>query len=158
MPNRSTDQANANVIARLKLINGSTGGYWTNLENRVFNRLWLPEDRKAPLPYACVVMADDDLAYEFNQGDLVYATWTLKVFGFAPETTTKRTDGDGPRNIARLHDDVLKALLSDWTFDGAVDDSTIVGGTRSGGVLARYGEMSLDLRLKAYLSVQGLGP
>lgn len=158
MPNRGTDQANANVIARLKTINGSTGGYWTNLERRVWNRLWVPEDRKCALPYLCVVMADDALTYDFNQGDLVLATWTLKIYGFAPETTTKRTDGDGPRNIARLHDDVLKAVMPDWTFDGAVDDSEITGGTRSGGVLARYGEMSLDLRLKAYLSLQGLGP
>lgn len=158
MPGRGTAQAHATVIDVLKSINGVTGGYWTNLENRVWNRLWLPEDRKSKMPYLCVVMSDDDLAYTANEGDLVLVEWTLKIFGYAPETTTSKINGDGVSNIANLHDDILRLFLNDWTFRGSVDDSTITGGTRTGGILARYGELSMDLRLRAHMSRQGLGP
>ena len=142
------------LIARLKTIQGPPT-YHTNLEQRVYDRLTVPTDERAVLPYACVVTVDERPVYETANSGALRLVWELRVFGFVAETTLDGPNGDSHRKMLRLHDDMLKAVMADTTLGGAVDDLVPVGRPRAAGVNPRYAEVGLGLRVHRWVGPDG---
>jgi len=138
------------VIAALKTIQGPPT-YHTNLEQRVYNRLILPTDERAAMPYVCVTTVDERPLYETQSGGSIRMTWEIRVFGFVKEQVMDGPNGVAQQNMLRLHDDIIKACMADPTFGGVVDDTLPVGRPRQAGVNPMYGEVGFGLRVSRWV-------
>ena len=160
MPDRGSHEPAAALITLLKTINGGPT-YWSDVGDRVYNRLVPPEDtRITKFPYFCVPTLDDKPVYlEPDGGTHLVHQWDQPVFGFVRDTAgTKSLNSNAQEQLLKLHDDFMKLWFTDHTWNGTVEDSLPVAGPRHAGILSKYGEFVISLQMKSFLSFQGLGP
>lgn len=158
MPGRSTGAAITNLVAQLKLITGAPT-YWMNLENRVYQRLILPEDQKSAMPYVALAVASPVTYPEDHEGTVVMESWIVRIFGFVAENASESEESpSGIVAICNLHDDIVRAIKTDWTLGGAAEEVRLAPGFRTGGILSKYAEMELQLEIRQYLAAESIGP
>lgn len=151
----------AALIVVLKGINGPTGGYWSNLERRVFTRLIRPEDADFAIkfPYLCVPLVQNAPSYETEETSTVEAR-RQSIYGFVGEER-RDYDTDGNERILKLGDDIFRAVSADYKIGGtAVDSRFVSGGTEIGGVIPDddWAELEKVLEIETRFAAEDLGP
>lgn len=161
MPDRrSSADAYLALVARIASINGASGGYWTDLTDRVYKRFWEPETERSEYPYACVPLIDPAAQGDDADTPFHLLSWVQPVFIFVAQTMTSETDSITPELVLKAHDDVLKALATDWKLGNTVQSCSIVArafDTDSEPEM-RYGALRIDIRLNCDLPLTLLGP
>lgn len=159
MADRGKYQAYAALLDRIRSINGSAGGFHTDLGGRVYEKLILPGiDVEVKMPYACVPMVDDEDIIR-TEGQLVEVRWPATVYLFVAEQDTSGLNPTAPKQCADLRDDVLKALLGDWTLGGKAQDVKLATiRTLAGADDADYGEVQFPLIVHQIFGRDDLGP
>lgn len=151
LANRGKHKAIDGMVARLQTINGAPGGYNHNLGGRVYTTLITPEEQTDPtLPYCCVILVDDNQSYD-HQDTWVETEFDLAVFGYVAETSPAFMNSQAVRATAKLHDDIVRAILGDLSLGGAVRDTMLRSASSSAGVRATepdYGEVVVIPRVK----------
>ena len=153
-----TARAYRNLIALLEGINGTTGGYYTDLSGRVYRRLLTPADLKLAKPYVCVVMTGQDFDYREDEGRGFRLHWELEIFGFVDETINTEVHGVAGENTLNLHDDIVKAWFADQTLGGAANQTFLKGGGAIAGMDEKYGELQMRVEIVQWLTPEGIGP
>ena len=133
MPGRSTAQAFANVVNRVKGIQGSGSGHFTNLENRVYTRHWLPEQQKAAFPYSCVLVMPEPNAPIHDEGNLIGDRFRVAVIVYLPETQTAEVTQSAVEAALKFKDDVFDVLLGDEYLSGQAESVLIASWTVEAG-------------------------
>jgi len=136
----------------MKGINGSTGGYHTNIGGRVYTKLWLPEEEKLTLPYLCVPLMEPAAELTWDEDDIVRDAWTVRVFGFVAETASSEVEGQAALAAAALRDDIVRAFIADTTLGGTVDVGRLLGWDIDAGVdnEVPYGYVEVAFRLEQH--------
>jgi len=99
------------LVDQLKTIQGGSE-YWTNLEERVFTRSWLPDDDACPsMPYLSVVLELPEGSFLFNEGSIVRDVFRINVIGWVPENTESHAETTAVEAALKLKDDIIKALM-----------------------------------------------
>ncbi len=150
----------AQLITILKGINGPAGGYWTDLEGRVFTRLIRPEDADQVVrPYLCVPLVQTAPAYETEETS-TQETRRQGIWGFVDELR-RDFDTDGNERILKLGDDIFRAVSLDYTLGETAQDSRFVsGGEEIGGVMPDddWAELEKVLEIDDRFAPEDLGP
>lgn len=141
MASRGPTQAVQSLATALKGINGTTGGYWYNLQDRVYEGLILPELDARALPYVCLPETDTVAVEHLERG--LRMRLNPVVLGYVAGAATEET-GDGSSMVLayRLLEDVCRALMPStstaparWNLaDTAVDDVKIGSAEVAAGV------------------------
>lgn len=154
-------QAIDGLRERLKIINGGTE-YHFDLGRRVYSKLILPnEDGKRSYPYLCVPLIEEAQVYVTVEETWIHTTWQQIIYGFVGETTPGKISAATVDAISKLHDDIIKALMYDWTLGGVVGMDTKVLGNMSwagAGDEENYGELQMVVQLSIRFSRDELGP
>ena len=136
-------------------------GFYHDLEGRVFNRLITPgEHDDLKLPFLCVPLIEEAQTYPVLDR-LTQTQWEATVYAFASDRLAHdMLDSEGPRDISHLHDDVVKAFLSDCTLGKTLNAPiTILScNSISGTDDEAYSEFQMRIQLALNFSKDDLGP
>ena len=153
--------AHQKLLERLRAINGSPGGYWHNLESRVYPVWASPAERaELTLPFMVVPLLGEETTYAL-EGRHVRRDWTWVVWAFLAEQASNDLETSQVEAVTKLEDDLVRALSSDYTLGGSVLSldigvPTSIAGLRPGG--HDYGEVRFPLRLTQVFQRSQLGP
>jgi len=155
----------AAIVALQELLKTITGppDYWTNLEERVYTKLWTPRDNVVPTnkPFLVMVRLDgnDDDSWNDGGGHLTHA-FNIALIFFTPETSASQQDSQAMLDAAKLEADIYKVLLLDSSLSGTVHHfETIPGGRAMTGIPeVPYAEKMMVVKLHQFLTRQSLGP
>lgn len=151
----SSWEAHAALVDRLKTINGI--GYWHNLSGRVYTRFVDPTSGQT-FPYVCVPLdAEDGGDYPMVEPTVVQTSQSVTIVGFVPESSSAVRDSQAVEAALKLRDDILKAVMSDWTLGGKVNDLTPVR-HRAGAGFLDYGFAEVTVRWALMQGLDNLGP
>ena len=161
MPLKGIYQAVEGLRTALKGINGATGGYHFNLENRVYRQLHVPEagGEHLTMPYLCLPKVDDSPQYE-NHDRQVEIHFRQPVYGYVADPDSTGIDSLGPERCDKLHDDILKAVRLNPTLGGqAKNCEVIAGGGTSAGIFPdeTYGEVVVHVEIYIIVDTTDLG-
>jgi len=149
----------AALKTQFKKILGSGAGYRTDLGSRVYDRLTTPEDgAEIPRPYMCMPLLNEEQTYEHEEYSIT-TEWRHRIHLFVDELNPTKTQTSAATLLADAHDDLVKALMEDFTLGGTVNDLTIEGSNTFCAALEddSYGELVMDLRLKQIFQRSDLG-
>lgn len=157
-----------NLIAILKGINGPAGGFWTDLNRRVYSRLIRPEDADFAItfPYLCVPLVQTAPIYETEESSVV-ETRRTGIFGFVEETERGFEALVGNVAALKLREDVFRVIATDYKLRGFAADGTEVedsrfvsGGEEIGGVIPgdTWAEFEIVLEIDIRFSSSDVGP
>jgi hypothetical protein len=109
------------AITALRTITGSVDGYNTNLENRVYSRLFLPSETTGlKLPYVCFSLDQEGERIEY-EGLGFSSRWSMTGFGFFEDNPESNPmDSTGMISAALFRDDLIRAFTADQSLAGAV--------------------------------------
>lgn len=146
----------------LKAIRGPAAGYYYSVEGRVFLSMVIPGDDAAavPFPYICVPLIGEDPEILIDD-TYVNVKWHARIHVFVAEQPLAVGEFASVEAAAKIHDDVWKALMADWTLGGAVRDSGVVDVQSAAGVLPDempYGEVMFDLLIYQKFARADIGP
>ncbi len=161
---RETHAAYTALITALKGINGSTGGYWLNLQGRVYERLRVPEEVSTRgMPFISAPASFDAPSFAHEEL-LIRITWTQWIHLFVPETATDKRTSTSALQSHKARSDVMRALLLSKTPGGflsdTVDDLSFVsGGGLFGAIDAddTYAEVVIPVELTLGFAVGDIG-
>lgn len=147
------------LVDRVKTITGPPS-FYTNLTDRVYRKLWLPEDEKSELPYACIPLAGAIPTIPQADARLVKPHPIVPVYLFVAETSDSDKDGNAPDLLLKIVQDVIDALRADWQLGGKVENSEIVGLEVFAGENPEflYGAARIDVQLELYAGDAELSP
>lgn len=159
-------RAHAQLLTILKGINGNLGGYWHNVEDRVFPVLVRPEDGfdHGGYPYICAPLLLTQPAPLANRSTSdTYDLWTWKqpIYYFCRDQVDTLEDNDIAEQVMKLGEDVIRAIALDWTLGETADDSRFTeGGNEMAGAAPDedYGEGELLLSIDQRFAPEDLGP
>ena len=159
MAGRATFSAYEALITRIRGINGAPT-YHHNLEGRVYQRLFFPNEKALKLPYACVPALDAEAAIGDNEGPLEQALFVIPGFLFVPDTLSSEAQSEGGSLALKAFDDVVAALMTDWTLGGTCEETRIVGWAVAAGEVPdlAWGVTRVDIQIRAHLGQEFLGP
>jgi hypothetical protein len=135
MPGKKLAAVDA-AMAVLRGINGSSGNYNTDLENRVYDRLFTPLQKpEVKMPFVCLPLEDEgeEIGYE---GLCFTGSWRLVGSAFFqdnPESDPLFCDGG--RQAGRFRDDLIRAFTVDQHLGREVLDCSIIRVQTSAGVI-----------------------
>lgn len=160
MPSRSENKAFEALVARIKTIKGSSSGHFTNLNNRVYTRHWLPENSKSDLPYVCMPIVAAAGQPDTDEGNLIRDIWDATIICYLPETSTEEPTTPTISAALNLKDDIYDVMMQDWTLGGQVEQSKIVSWDITAGEppMGAYARLIVRVRLYQYLSNEYFGP
>lgn len=160
MPDVSSAKAFRAIVDRIKTIQGSTSGHFTNLEGRVYTRHWLPENNKPAMPYVCIPMVTPAGAPDNDEGNLIRNVFEVTLIGYIPERSSADDETSTIEEQLGLLDDIFDVFMQDWTLGGQAQETSIAGWDLAAGEppVAGYARMVVRVRVKQYLSDQVLGP
>ena len=164
MAARETHAAYTALITALKGINGSTGGYWLNLQGRVYERLRVPEEQGTRgMPFISAPVAFDTPSFAHEEKRIVI-TWTQWIHLFVPEKASDKRKSTSALLSLKGRSDVMRALLLSKTPGGfltdTVDDlSFLSGGGIFGAIDAddTYAEVVVPVELTLGFAVGEIG-
>jgi len=152
---RGTWDAIQALVTALKTINGV--GYHLNFEERVFTRFLVPE-RVGVMPYACVFLEPDDGGdYPTQEPGWVVAHQSIKLAIFVPETSADAHESAAFQWAAKARDDVTKAVLSDPTLGGVVNEMRF-GAVQTGAGQGAHGVLFFAVEWFQNQDAATLGP
>ncbi len=155
-------QADVELVVVLKGINGSTGGFFHNVGNRVIDQLLYPDEEGAPskFPYLSLPKVDDNPVME-NHEHGVTIRYRQPVYGFISEKSSKGIVSTAKADAAKLHDDIVKVILNNHTLNGRVKNCIpITGGTSFAAINIDddFGFFVIFLELMVIAGKDNLGP
>lgn len=165
MAAREVHAAYTEMLTVLKGINGSTGGYWLNVEGRVYERLLLPEEvAKGSFPYIAAPLSDDTPRFIHDE-QRITIVWNHEIHLFVKETATSQTESSSALQALKGRSDVMRALMrskvASGFLAGKVDDLSFISG---GGIYGAidpddtWAEAVIPVELSLGFAVSDLGP
>lgn len=151
--------AMTNLRAQFLKIQGPTSGFRTQLGDRVYDVLILPEDSpEIARPYLCMPLLTEEQDYVIEEKS-VLSSWRVRVHLFVDETQPSPTETTAAQSLADAHDDLIKTILEDYTLGGECADLNIISSNSFCGAMTgdRYGELVLDLQLVQRFQRSDLG-
>jgi hypothetical protein len=166
MAKRSRWLATAALQNALKGINGAPL-YHTDLDDKVFTRLFTPAESGAPRPpYLCMPWDADAPVLSRNdsggsQAGYLRMAWRQVVYGFVHDPLSSQNRDTGAVEPGmKLYEDVIQNLFRNPTLGGTVAEVNLLdGGFGTAGTDdIPYGEFRVPLEMVIYFGLDVLGP
>ena len=150
----------SNALTMLRGINGTSGGYFTNFEGRVYTRLITPEEFPggAKMPFACLPLSNEaeSLAYEDR---LSNAEWTMTVFAyFDEEGYNDPLNSPALEYSAKFRDDLVRLFMGDQTLLGQTTNCEVRSINTVAGIARDYALVEGTITFFQAFGRQNLGP
>jgi len=124
------------AVNTLKAINGSTDSYNTNLELRVYTRLFTPtEQPNVSLPYACLPLDQEGERIEYEGFQFSSSFRLVGHAFFADDPESDRENCGAAEAAADFRDDVIRAFMADQTLGGTVQNCDVTSVETASGVI-----------------------
>ncbi len=151
------------LISALDTIDGAPD-FYHSLAGRVFKRLVTPIEEPQVLEvgaYLCVPVLDVQ-AFPEQSRDHVRISFPQTIFGFVPDLKEEDPLDAAVADLAdKMHDDIVKALLSDPKLGGTLNVELEFASAREWAgetIDSPYGEVQVTVTLDMYLQRSDLGP
>lgn len=147
------------VVERLVGVT-TANGYWLDAGGRVFTRMVLPEESDVALPYFCVVLAQEDETFPSIEQNRVESTWAFEVWAFVGERLDDARITSTAIDACKARDDIVRALMQDWTLGKSCADSKPVSCSSVAGTGGQpdYGEVILRWQVYQIEQREDMGP
>ena len=147
----------AEMVTVLKGITGSS--YWSSLASRVYTRFRAPSEiGETEFPILFVI--ETPVKSDFRNDDHVIKSGvTLRIVGYARETSTDPLISNATATINKLRDDVMKVLLGNLKLNGKLGGSMLFQAEEFDyGVDPIFAGFYIDVRCPYYFTAADLGP
>lgn len=104
------------LFDRLKTINGSPGGYYSDIGQRVYVGLQRPQEPRGGhgYPYFCLMIDDSGTPGESRDAKVRQGHLDVRVFGFVQAgNALASVTGSTAEAVANLYDDIERAIMND---------------------------------------------
>lgn len=148
------------LLNALRGINGGAGGYYHDLSGRVRTTWEVPEDigDRIYTPYLCLPFDGDTEQIETLEGGVFRTTWTQRIYGYVPESSSTPEESSAVEGVCKLRDDIVRALLADETLTNSVRDSQLGGIETNAGIGLGYGAVVVEMVFNDWFTKDELGP
>lgn len=120
----------------LKGIDGSSGGSYSDLAQRVYTRLVLPTEMPdIAKPYCCLPLDQEGERIEY-EGQMFTSTWRMIGHAFFDDNQeSDPLNSDGSLQAAKFRDDLIRAFMADQSLGGQVINCEVQAIDTSSGVI-----------------------
>jgi len=155
---RSRDAILAELVTVLKTITGTA--YYSDLGSRVFRRFRNPMEASSdgPLPAVYVVEAGTTQTIR-NDDRSVRVEIQAEIIGYVAEDSTDPRVSNAATAASKLHDDIMRALLSNLRLNGQCPAGLLFRDcVVDGGLDDVYGGVRIGITLPYHFTAADLGP
>lgn len=159
MPTRGIWGAYDQLLTVLRAIDGPPT-YHTNLEGRVYNQHWGPEEEKVRLPYGALPFLVLGAPTEDDEDDLLSTHPVLTFVGYVAEDATSEANGNAPERAAKLVEDVIKALQLNPKLNNTAESTHVLSWSAEAGEdpEMRFGAVVIPIRIYLKVGHEFIGP
>lgn len=160
---RSRWLAHQRLVADLKGINGAAGGYFTDLQGRVYTKYLRPAGAATPpLPYICAPLVNSAPQVS-HDGTWLQHSWVIPIMLFVAETNVGAFDSNAISALYHLGEDVYQAVMRDPFLNNTVQVAEFVSGAIEEGGISPfdglpYADAIVPLRLQIKFGLDVIGP